>query len=371
MRKSIQKIVAGILSATMLLSTSALAFGDAFTSGGTDSNPSGIEDFVDTDVFKVVVPTNVEADTFKFILDPQKLITLTSGAAYNGKKFQSGATLFFMNSGAGNLMSDASGTGTYDYSNKSNRLTIINKSTMDVDVTLSASITSAGDLEFVSKNEFTSSADKGAKVYLGLVNETKGLGSAAAITTEAASDVSLLSGAADGSYQFMISDAATHTYKYALKSDADDNPAFSRLSFYVTGASNPYGDYKDVKDAAPKLDLVWSVKAHSDNDEEEEENVQEAKLVWYEDSFYLGTSETEGLLAEAFTMGDVTSVTLKANDHEAVDVKSGCSVSEDNGYWVMIPFSDASSLGVADEVGTYTMTVVIDGVTYTGSYVFE
>lgn len=258
MKKDIKKIVAGILSASMLLGTSAMAFADNLSSGGTNSNPSGVEDFVSTDVFDVVVPTNATADTFKFILDPQKLITLTSGAAYS-EKFVSGGTLYFKNT-SGNANFTSEGGVGYDYSSKSDQLTVINKSTMDVDVTITASLTSAGSLQFTNDGTFTSSGDTAPKVYLALVNVEKGLGSAGAIATTA-TDTTLLSGAEAGAYEFVHSGG--HKYKYSLTSDADSNPAFSRMNFYVTGSANPYGDFTAAKNATPVLNVTWRVVPHS------------------------------------------------------------------------------------------------------------
>lgn len=263
MKKNIKKIVAGILSASMLLGTSALAFADNLSSGGTNSNPSGMEDFVSTDVFKVVVPTNATADTFKFILDPQKLITLTSGAAYGNDKFVSGGTLYFQNT-SGNANFTSEGGVGYKYSSKSDQLTVINKSTMDVDVTITATLASAGSLQFTSGADFTSSGDKAPKVYLALINADKELASAGtgtkAITATAATDVTLLSGAEDGAYHFIHSSG--HKYAYELTSSADSNPAFSRMNFYVTGEANPYGDFTSAKNETPTLNITWRVVPH-------------------------------------------------------------------------------------------------------------
>lgn len=352
MRKDIKKIVAGILSATMLLGTSAMAFADNLTSGGTTSDPSKVEGFVDTDVFNVVVPTNPAADTFKFIIDPQQLISKTDAAAYGGKTaddFESGATVYFLNSGAGNLMSDASGSGTYDYSHISNKLAIVNKSTMAVSVSLEATITSAGDIGYSSDNTFASDGTA-ANICLKLVN-AEDAANGVAIVDGSATSTAMLSGAPDDAYEYFYSDG----YSYELTSDAKapSYDGFAEMKFYVEGWANPNGDFSEVTDATPVLNVVWSVTAG--------ESV-EAGNYWDEENncYWVGDSEDPENQGFTTTATAITSAKLGSTD-----IKAQCVLVTENGQtWIKVNYVGA--MKTAYDAGNYDLTIELDdGITYT------
>lgn len=341
MRKDIKKIVAGILSATMLLGTSTMAFAEThLTSGGTNSNVSKVEGFVETDVFDVVLPT-YDASTFSFTIDPQQLINKTNAQAYSGKKFESGATLFFMNSGAGNLMSDGN-SGTYNYSHKSNRLTITNKSATGVSVTLEATLSSAGDILLSSDGTFVGDD---AMISLRLVNAETEEGKA--ITSGGASDSATIAGAADA-YDYLYS-SGSRSYSYGLTSDGY---AFETLSYYVEGSANPNGDFEDLVDAAPVLNVTWSV-----TDEIE-------AGIFYDDStndWWIGASEEEG-----FDTG-VELGAVKVNDQSIV-----ATVTQyDDKDWILVKWSDYVAAGYDQEETEYEFTAVINGSKYVASYTYE
>ena len=79
------------------------------------------------DTVSIELPTIEEPSPFDFILDPQRLITETDGAKYGSSTFETGATLFFENV-----------DGDYDFSSRSDMLTITNKGTVPVEVTVTA-----------------------------------------------------------------------------------------------------------------------------------------------------------------------------------------------------------------------------------------
>ena len=338
MRKNIKKIVAGILSATMLLSTSAIAFADNLTSGGTNSNASKVEGFVDTDVFSVVVPTSVAADTFKFIVDPQQLIYKTNADAYQGKTkadFESDATLFFLNSG-----------GTY--SHVSDKLEVVNKSAVAVNVNLSATITSAGDLTLASSGTFGES-DTSAKIYLAL--KTDG-GETEAITAQGATNDTLLSGAPDDAYDYLYS-GGTYSYELTAAAKAANYTGFSGMKFYVEGVANPNGDFSEVTEAAPVLDIVWTVTPSASS--------VAVGNYWDDDinGWWIGANAdpvNDGITTDAT---EITSAVMGGND-----VKSVCSIDGTGEIWIKVLYSGAAQ--TAYEAGDKEITIVLnDGKTYT------
>ena len=70
-------------------------------SSGAEARQAGtgtVSESEETDhVFQVILPVGTD-DVFDFIMDPQQLITKTEAAAYEGSRFEEGATLFFRHS---------------------------------------------------------------------------------------------------------------------------------------------------------------------------------------------------------------------------------------------------------------------------------
>ena len=118
MRYQLKGLVAFVLSVTLALVPSVTLC------AGQPEEP------VDSDVIQVVLPTNA-GNVFDFILDPQRLIEETDAAAYGGQSFEEGATLFFQRLDGG--VEEA-------YHSTSDAVTIVNKSAVPVEVTLTAEI---------------------------------------------------------------------------------------------------------------------------------------------------------------------------------------------------------------------------------------
>lgn len=238
-----KKIFAVTLAATMVMGSSVVAFaGEATTQPATDSTTGTgkLEGTVDTDVFHVVLPTIEENDTtLAFTLDPEGLISKTSNAAYAGATFDEG-TLFFKNSAT-------------KYSNTSNALTVQNKSSIDVDVTVTASVEAAGIALTADK---TFADDTSASMYLAILAGTD----ETAISENGATVTAQIGAAPTGAYKYSYD--ATDGYQYIL--DDTFTGDFEDYSFQLTGASNAKGDWSAFTEAAPSVELTWTVAAHSD-----------------------------------------------------------------------------------------------------------
>ena len=135
-----------------------MAFAEEPSSEGTSSGTGTLEGTVDTDVFAVVLPTDSES-AFDFILDPEGLIAATDEAHYSGKTFEEGKALYFSNAAADK---------TTDYSSKSDLLDIINKSSMKVDVSISAALTDNTDIKLAASKTFENDTD--TSIYLALID---------------------------------------------------------------------------------------------------------------------------------------------------------------------------------------------------------
>ncbi len=241
MKRSFKKGTAAALTAALMLSSSMAAF--AAEQEGSLTGTGELEGTLSTDVFSVVLPTVSDTDTtFNFILDPEGLISATGAAKYNAT-FEEGSTLFFANSDG-------------NYSSKSDALTVTNKSTMAVDITLTATVSDVEGISITEDNAFT--GDKGASLYLAL---TDGTATSAVSASGSASLTTSVDSAPAGAYivQWNSTDSK---YEYVLADEA--NTTFPTYSFQLTGACNPNGDWSGLSAAAPSVNVVWSVAEHVD-----------------------------------------------------------------------------------------------------------
>lgn len=241
--KNYKKIAAGLLAATMVVSSSMVAFADE----GSTTGAGELEGTVSTDVFKValpVIPEDGSDTTFDFVLDPEGLIKATSAEKYNGAAFGEG-TLFFAN-----VSDDAT-----SYSNTSDALTITNYSSIAVDVSLSAAVSNVAGITLTQDSTFTD--DTSASIYLAITDGTNTV----AITDGGASVNTQMDAAGEGAYSVEWNSTEG---KYEYKLDDTDATLFSTYSFQLTGASNSAGDWSGLADIAPSVEVVWNVTAHSD-----------------------------------------------------------------------------------------------------------
>lgn len=242
--KNYKRILAGVLAGTMVMGSSMVVLAD----NGSTTGEGQLEGTVGTDVFSVVLPTLADPDTtFDFILDPEGLIAATSGDRYTGKTFEDDATLFFANTAAG---------AANDYSSTSDALEVVNKSSIAVDVSLSATVTGADGITLSEDETFTD--DTSASMYLAI----KDADGETAITASGAA-VSKQMAAATNAYEIKWNDTEGK-YEYALKDSVTDT-AFEKYSFQLTGASNKAGNWSNLAEVTPSVEVVWNVVAHSDS----------------------------------------------------------------------------------------------------------
>lgn len=237
-----KKVMAAALAATMVMGSTMTAY----AAEGAATGAGKLEGTVNTEVFSVVLPTVAEdGSTLAFTLDPEGLIKKTNAAAYAGKVFGDG-TLFFANVGE----SDTT------YSNTSDVLTVTNKSSVQADITVTAKVTDNTGIALSDDKTFTD--DTTASMYLAIVDDTNASG--VAIGDDGATITSEVAAAPDGAYKYSWSEDDGYTYVLDDSFSGD----FEKYDFKLNGAANAAGDWSALKEAAPKVELVWTVVPHGE-----------------------------------------------------------------------------------------------------------
>lgn len=261
MKKFGKKLMA-LAMAGVLMCTPITAFAtevdDESSAEGSITGSGDVEGIVNKDVFKVVLPTVATGDTtFNFILDPQGLIKDTNGSKYTNATFDAAAKgLYFAN---------PQDDGSTKYMASSPALTAINKGTVDVDVTLTATA-DADSLKDTDKGytiglaaDDTFANDKTTSVYLALVSGSQ----TAALATDGATITDTLAAAPSDAYEVTY-DSTEQKYKYGLTAAAQaaDYTGFKSLDFNLTGACNTAADWAVAEEAAPSVDVAWTLEKH-------------------------------------------------------------------------------------------------------------
>lgn len=245
-----------VLAAETTEETTSPAIGSADASGD-------VEGFVDTTIFKVVLPTSADG-TFDFIMDPQGLIDATSGEAYTGATFEDNATVFF---------NTASANASGDYKSTSNYIEVLNRGTVAVNVSVEATVTGLNNITMASSDSAFTSGDAAVpELYLAFIasgdctsggaaaNTTPILttGSGTTAKTTATIEATMPAASADF-YEFNY---ASGNYTFDLKADkaSGDATIFPDYSFALTGACNSEADWTDAKNDIPDVQVIWTLE---------------------------------------------------------------------------------------------------------------
>lgn len=246
-RKVCKRLLAGLLSGTMVLGMSVTAFAADETSGTTDGTGK-FEGHVDKSVLSVNLPTIPDGSTpFAYTIDPEGLIAATQASKYPNTTYASETGVYFQ-------------TSTGNYTDKSAKLKITNKGSVDADVTVDVSVAAgSGITAMKAKDGFT---DAGAnELYLGLlVNSDAGI----AVTdfgTDDGKKATKTVGLKGRPTNFEVKYNDTDDkYEYAAKSGVADT-AWNSFEFGLEGACNKKGTYADGF-AVPTVTVTWSYAAH-------------------------------------------------------------------------------------------------------------
>lgn len=238
--KNYKRFAALAMAATMVVGSGFTAM--AASEGGA-SGKGDYEGYVEeTSVFEVVVPTDASNTAgFNFFVDPNNLLSQTSYASKGGdsSEFDTDSTLFFTRT--------VDATVTKKYGKDSDSITFTNKSSYDVNVEVSATVTGADGITLGAVSNDTTAPT----ISLALVSgsDTK------PITADGAKLTGTIAGADDN---FTIKWNSTDSkYEYGLI-DTPDEDAWQTYSFNLTGACG--GTWTaDQAEIEPTVNLTWKV----------------------------------------------------------------------------------------------------------------
>lgn len=211
------------------------------------------------DVVSVALPAISEdgESPFDFIIDPQGLIYATDAAKYGGGKVEENATILFRNH-----------DGEYDFSRRSDGLTVKNRSNVPVVVTVTASIENLGDIELSGSKDYGDS--DACSMYFAVVDDE---GNEKPISEDGEISISTeMRKAPEDAYIYRI-DEENGSYSYEL-SRSPEEIDFDSYSFGLTGYCNPNGNWQDVA-VHPVVKVTWKVEPVLSDEEEEEPEQQE------------------------------------------------------------------------------------------------
>lgn len=291
---------------------------------------------INTNIYQVELPMDTKG-IFDFILDPQSLINRTDAAAYNGRKFEQGSTLFFKRT---------DGKVKEDYSSASDFVTIVNKSSVPVDVSLSIKVSDAFADQITLTDDKKFKNDTDTSIYLALKDGEREIpigrdGVALDVTVDAAPD---------GSYEYSY-DKKSEKYIYQLKKDTS-GIQFDEYSFQLTGAANGKGDWMELADVVPEIEVDWKVSPR--------EGVTERKDAVLKEEVEPGTGVETVENAGQDTLGQQEETTEEKAAEEGkteVESKAPSVGKKEYGLSAGEPMSVEVDLGAGDLAATQVASV--------------
>lgn len=256
MSKKFRKVLAAILAGTMVLGSGIVASADE----GSADGKGDLNVVQKSAVFDVVLP--VAGDAFNYILNPTDVIGATNHAKYSATaSFVPEKTMYF-------AQKPANGVATY--SNVSEPLTAYNLSTMDVMISVKASVATPSGIEIATSEHtgkagsFTGTPTATPSIYL----EVKASDSSAHKEITTTKTECLKATLSNASARYTVTYAtASDTYNKELDATGSNakktkkyDGVFESYSFMLTGTCNPDGKWEGVKDdQLPKVSVVWTI----------------------------------------------------------------------------------------------------------------
>jgi hypothetical protein len=206
------------------------------------------------DVVNTKMPLIGEESPFDFIIDPLGLIYSTDAAKYGGGRVEEGATVLFKNT-----------QGEYLFSSSSDVMTVVNRGNVPIRLTVKATVSNAGGLEFVSSRSELEGPEH--SIFMALCDED-GIGSV--ITEYGEASIELVLGAApDDTYSFVWNEDK-EKYDYTINEDVSED-VFDSFSFYIYADCNTDAEWGHLEQV-PMIQVTWSTEAiEPDKDEFDQE----------------------------------------------------------------------------------------------------
>lgn len=275
MKMKMKKFLVAALAVTMIMGSSSMAFAanevTAQNAGSSGSGEGQGNAVAISDIFKVVVPTG-NGTSFSYVLDPMGVISDTNAERYKGKTFEKGQKMYFYHD-------TTSAEVPYNYTSKSEAIKVINKSNVDVNLTVAATVTDVEQVSCVNATGNLNATDKAQVLFkTAVVSQLSATARTGSIPSATGVDMALNDGAATvtpidvtmdqaktGAYVTSW-DATAKAYKLGLKSDVSPSD-FSTVEFALMGSCNTAKKWGEVT-KCPTPTLVWTVNGMAQTKED-------------------------------------------------------------------------------------------------------
>ncbi|WP_155833294.1 hypothetical protein [Butyrivibrio sp. WCD3002] len=237
---------------------------------GSDVKTAKVEiDPHPVDVTNISYPTWGKDSPFDYVIDPMQLIYATNAAKYGGGNVEEDANLLFRNK-----------EGDYDFSSRSDMLSVKNMGNVPAKFELIAEIEDAEDVIFTDSDEFDGND---CSLYLALVDAE---GNETPIGNDLEEKIEIeLGPAPDNAYAYTWNEE-TQTFDYGLTTDPE-NIDFDSYSFGLVGKCNGNGNWSKLR-KCPTIKISWSavsvltdwdaVNAKKAQEEAERKSLHDAKI---------------------------------------------------------------------------------------------
>ena len=386
-KRNLKRFVAILMTAAMVIGSSAMAFGADGSLGGDEGE---FEGWVNKKVFSVLVPT-ASANAFKMLIDPQGLIRETNAAAKEGlsaNDFENGATVLFPRTTA----------GIPKYGSESDSISMANVGTVSVNYAVTAEVTGLDGKVTLSASENMAGIEDKAMLFMEMKKGTLPAGTfatdngnrwtAAKAGGNATDDAIVLSsnkavevsanwiqGVKD-EYKVSYNEADGYTYGISLNSVSAAKAVAYGDAFKVSfkGATND-GDLKAWKEAIgikPVLTITYNITtldADADEQSIDGEAGGESGGGSTPATYALTRNPDNGNLVYVFTSGEptgtFTAVTVNGVNRAGQITNGNISYIE-NSKLFRVTASGVSTAGITQ--GNTTIVATIGGKEYTFTY---
>ncbi len=209
------------------------------------------EDAIEKRVTVELPVEDQDMSLFDFILDPQMLLYATDAAEFGGGVVEKDATMLFPNS-----------NGKYDFSGKSDMLTVKNRGNSMVVISVTATVNNLSDVIMLDSDRYDGSDN--CSMYVALVDER---GQEVPISKDGTVKlVSVLDKVPDDAYVYKFN-PETGGYDHVLTKNESEMD-WPHYSFGLKGSCNPEGRWAD-RDTYPSITVKWSMETVDTGDNTE------------------------------------------------------------------------------------------------------
>lgn len=275
----------GIIFAISIITTMAIPLAQIpamAMEGGTEAFGSVMLPTIKEEIISVDLPTVGDESPFDFHIDPQGLLYETDGIKYGGGVVEEGAYLLFHNHN----------DGEYDFSRYSDRLSVTNRSTVPVNLRITAKISDLGNLRMDQDGVFDCEDDPA--IYLAIVDDE---GNERVLSEDEEVSVEIEMNQAPSEAYTYHYDESTDSYEYIYQSDEDIS--FDTYSFGLRGECNANADWRGTS-ACPRVMVTWSVdpvypENHDTSDTETENDKEDIEEEAEDSSEELSETEIQDI----------------------------------------------------------------------------